>query len=243
MKLRHILGCTALSLSFAAQGQFMPTGVTMMNNVLNQQMMDLANKPYVAKGQFGKSRLQSASAGKLIAKSDTTIAAYGNDSNQATIPAKLAASYPQPARAEAQRTFTQLLAQYRNKIEPTFAIPKNDIAGSVAAFLAGSYMAFHNVDFPDENFKPLVNQMRIIIGGNAEFAQATDAEKQELYEQMAILGMFLAGTQMELKNQPNHPQAAQIKTNMRQAAKGYLEQFLKTDADRVQITANGLVLR
>ncbi len=160
-----------------------------------------------------------------------------------SMPAKLAATYPATARVEVQRVFTKLLDDYRSKIEPTFAIPKNDIAGSIAAFVAGSYMAFHNADFPDENFKPLVNQIRTIISKNTEFSQATEAEKQEMYEQMAILGMYMAGTQMALKKQPDHPQAAQIKANMRQAAKGYLEQFLKTDADRVQITANGLTLK
>jgi hypothetical protein len=100
-------------------------------------------------------------------------------------------------------------------------------------------MAYRNVDFPDEHFKPLVAQMRQIIGSNPDFAKASNAEKQEMYEQMAILGMFMANTQMALKEKPN----AQIAANMRQAAKGYLEQFLKTDADRVQITAQGLVLK
>ena len=51
--------------------------------------------------------------------------------------------------------------------------------------------------------------------------------------------MFMAGVQTELQRSPN----PRIATNMKQAAKGYLEQFLKTDADRVQITANGLELR
>src|SRR5207245_4955469 len=118
-------------------------------------------------------------------------------------------------------------------------IPKFDVAGAVAAFLAGNYMAYRNVDFPDENFKPLVSQMRSIISSNPEFVHASVMEKQEMYEQMAIFGMFMATTQMALKEKPN----AQTSNSMRQAAKGYLEQFLKTDADKVEITAQGLVIR
>jgi hypothetical protein len=113
------------------------------------------------------------------------------------------------------------------------------LAGAVAAFLAGNYMAYRDTDFPDANFPPLVNQMREIIGSNATFARASDMEKQEMYEQMAILGTYMAMTRDALKKQPN----TQIQANLRKAAKGYLEQFLKTDADRVQITANGLVLK
>jgi hypothetical protein len=151
---------------------------------------------------------------------------------------KLSSSYPAANRAEAERVFRELLKGY-GKIERQFGISRHDVAGSVAAFIAGSYMGYRNTDFPDENFKPLVTQMRQILGTNPDFANASNAEKQEMYEQMAIIGMFMAGTQMALKEKPN----PQIAANMKQAAKGYLEQFLKTDAERVQITAQGLVLR
>jgi hypothetical protein len=111
------------------------------------------------------------------------------------VPALMAAHYPSASRQQAERVFLDLLSGY-SKIERQFDIPKRDVAGSVAAFLAGSYMAYRNVDFPDEHFKPLVAQMRQIIGTNPDFAKASNAEKQEMYEQMAILGMFMATTQM-----------------------------------------------
>jgi hypothetical protein len=183
---------------------------------------------------------RNASA-KTVALSRQTTATTLSGSYQpsaSNIVAKMAATYPPANRPEAERVFGELLVGYR-KIEQQFGIPKHDVAGSVAAFVAGSYMAYRGVDFPDEHFKPLVAQMRQIIGSNPDFAKASNAEKQEMYEQMAILGMFMANTQMALKEKPN----PQIAANMRQAAKGYLEQFLKTDADRVQITAQGLVLK
>ena len=154
------------------------------------------------------------------------------------VASKLAAHYPAAQRGQAERAFVQVLDGYR-QIESRFGIPRNDLAGAVAAFLAGSYMAYNDVDFPDENFKPLVSQLRRIIASNPEFQRASNAEKQEMYEQMAILGTSLALTRDALKQQPN----AQIASNIRQAGKGYLEQFLKTDADRVQITSGGLVIR
>jgi hypothetical protein len=155
-----------------------------------------------------------------------------------TFAAKLAQNYSPATRAEAERVFRELLEKFPQLMRQ-LGVPPNDIASAVSAFVAGSYMAYRDVDFPDEHFKPLVNQVRQIIDSNPDFAKASAGERQELYEQMAILGTFMATTQMALKERPN-PQTA---ANMRKAAKGYLEEFLKTDADRVQITAQGLVLR
>lgn len=49
----------------------------------------------------------------------------------------------------------------------------------------------------------------------------------------------MAGVQDELQRRPD----ANIAANMKVAAKGYLEQFLKTDAQRVRIDPNGLSLQ
>ena len=51
--------------------------------------------------------------------------------------------------------------------------------------------------------------------------------------------MILFCPQIALKQTPD-PQA---EARMRATGKAYLEQFLTVDADRVQITAKGLVLR
>jgi hypothetical protein len=150
----------------------------------------------------------------------------------------LASSYPPAQRARVEELFKELLSGY-HKIESQFGIPRNDVGGAVAAFLAGSYMAYRDVDLPDQNFLALVNQMRLVLASNGEFARTSDAEKQELYEQMAILGTYMALTRDALKQRPD----ARVARNMQRAAKRYLEQLLKTDADRVQLTASGLVFR
>jgi hypothetical protein len=150
----------------------------------------------------------------------------------------LASAYPPEQRAKVEDLFRELLSGY-HKVESQLGIPRNDVGGAVAAFLVGSYVAYRDVDFPDQNFLPLVNQMRHVLASNADFMRASDAEKQEIYEQMAILGIYMALTRDALKQRPS----VQVEQNMRRAAKGYLEQFLKTDADRVQLTESGLVLR
>ena len=151
---------------------------------------------------------------------------------------QLAATYPPEHRQQAASAFRELRTGFQ-KIERQFDLPRGDVAGAVAAFLAGSYMAYRNVDFPDANFKPLVAQMRQIVGSNPAFAEATAAQRQDAFDQLSMLGMLMATTQMALAQQAN----PRVEAALRSTAKGYLEQFLKTDADRVQITAQGLVLR
>lgn len=155
-----------------------------------------------------------------------------------TMPAKLAQAYPSGSRGEAERVFDDLLAKYA-KVEDQYGIPRRDLGGSVASFLFGAYVAYHQKSIPDAHYNALVAQMRGIIGNSPDVAAASDAHKQEMYEQMAILGMFTASAHLGLQQQPNPQQAA----NLKQAAKAYLEQFLRTDADRVQIGAQGLVLK
>lgn len=182
-----------------------------------------------------RSAERRAAAGKVLA-STTRFAPVvaGGQSAQARV---LAAHYPPSHRAEAEQTFNTLLQGY-GKIEQQFGVPRHDLAGAVAAFFAGSVMAYNNADFPDQYFKPLVAQMRGMLASNPGFAQASDAERQQMYEQMAIVGMFMATTQMALKQRPDPEMAAKL----RAVGQGYLEKFLQTDAARVRITAQGLAI-
>jgi hypothetical protein len=152
--------------------------------------------------------------------------------------AKIAAAYPAERRAEVERVLNELLESYP-KFERLFGIPPRDLAGAVATFVAGSYEAYRNTEVPDEDFKRLVVQVRGIVAANPEFRRAGEAEKREAYEQMAVLGLFMLGTRMALQQQPN----AALTTGMQQAGREYLEQLLKTDPQRITISARGLEIR
>jgi hypothetical protein len=217
-------------------GSMANTGFLLSSLIVKQADEELFKKarPAVEKGSGAAPRWD---AGAVPADRPARSTTFAKTASGSTAPAKLAENYPAERRADAQRLFTELLRSYGD-IERRFGVPRNDVAGAVAAFLAGGWMAYNNADFPDENFKPLVAQMRGVLAGNAEFAAASDAEKQELYERMAILGTFMATTQMALKERPN----AQVAANVKAAAKAYLEQFLKADAQQVQITGRGLTV-
>lgn len=150
----------------------------------------------------------------------------------------MAQPYPAANRAQAEQVFEQLLAGFR-KIESQLGLPSNDVATAVAAFIVGNVSVFRNTPVPDEHFVSLVKQMRHVIGNTPAFVQASPVTKQEAYEQLAILGMFMATTRIALDREPNARASAQAKA----AAAGYLRSFLATEPDRVELTASGLTIR
>ena len=130
----------------------------------------------------------------------------------------------------------QMLTRYQQQIEARFDLPEKDAAGAVAAFIAGNYMAYRDVDFPDASFPPLVTQMRAMVDTNPAFTHGSDADKRTLYEQLAVVGMQMALQRDQLRKQPN----AKLRAQMMRMGKTHLEQFLKIDVSRLKITERGL---
>ena len=197
---------------------------------------DLANG--MLNDMLARDLLKGKSAKRRNTPTDADTSTVVRIEGRPRMPKQMAAHLPPAQRAQAARTYQQVLDGYR-QIERRLGVPRHDLAGAVAAFIAGSWMAYRDRDLPDAHFPPLVRQIRQIIGPDPAFQSAGPRERQETYEQMAILGTMMALTREGLKQQPD----ASTEARMREAAKGYLEQFLKTDADRVDITESGLVLR
>lgn len=229
-----LLGAALLPVTGTGHAQYMPfQGYVEMPQTLAPMIMgNLANENLrLLNERNGKGVKSARPTGKL------TTAPGGTDG--AATARSLAASYPAPQRKQIEATFTEALRSYR-QIEAKFGIPGNDVAGAVAAFLAGNYMAYRDVDFPDRHFGTLVAQMRGVLAANPAFLRASPAEKRQAYEQMATLGTFMAMTRETVKRQP--PEAGAVR-HFRDAARANLEQFLKTDPDRLTIGEDGLVIR
>lgn len=153
-------------------------------------------------------------------------------------PKKLAAQFPQEQRKEWQRAFKYSLTTYK-KLETLLRIPKNDVAGAVAAYVAGNYMAYHNKEVSDAEFSVLVDQMRSLLINIPEFKQAKKSAKRDLYELMAIGGTFMAIASQELQKQ----QSSQENIDKLRAAAGEnLAQFFGVSIDNIEIVDGGLVI-
>ena len=172
------------------------------------------------------------------ARQDTSPTMFRPSARSGNAVRLLAASAPAAQRQQIEQQLTAALALYR-KVETRFGLPGNDVASATAAFLAGTYMAYHGIDFPDQHFKPLVEQMRGMLGKNEQFSRLGNGVRQEMYEQMASVGMLMAMAQMQLREAPDAAASAALS----QTARTYLDQFLGVNADAIRLGPQGLVVR
>ena len=189
-----------------------------------------------ASGSSGRSSSLRAAPVAPVARNEIAEVRFAPD-GPPIAPRKLAQSYPEASRAQAERFFAQTLEGY-HQLEVRFGLRPYDLAGAVATFVAGNYIAWRDQPFPDEHFKPLVRQMRGALSGVSALRDASNAEKQEMYEQLAILGTYMALTREGLQQRPD----PRLHASMKLAAKGYLQQFLQVDPERVRIDAEGLTV-
>jgi hypothetical protein len=113
------------------------------------------------------------------------------------------------------------------------------VGAATAAFLAGNYAAFMQQQVPDEDFKALVAQMQGLLARNTDFTRSSPALKRQMYEQLAMVGTFMAVYREKLKQKPD----ANEEINFRNAAKANLEAGLGLAVERIQIGRQGLAAR
>jgi hypothetical protein len=155
--------------------------------------------------------------------------------------AKLAMHYPVAQRADAERLFKQLLDGH-GRLMQQFGVPQNDMASAVATFIAGSHAAYHDQLIEEAAFVALVKQMRASLKDNAALASATPAERRDAYEQLVILGMMTATTQMALSQSPDRGDLQALRANMRAAGRGYLRGYIGVDPDASELGPKGMTL-
>lgn len=151
---------------------------------------------------------------------------------------QLAQAVPAAHRDQMAQVYVQSFDTWR-QLERKLGLPANDVAGAIAAFLAGNYMAYRNVEVPDATYHRLVEQMRGALANSRGFARASPSDRRMLYEQMAMVGTFMAVAQLNFQQKPN-PTAEQ---NFRDAAAANLEVALKVPAEQVRIGERGLTLQ
>jgi hypothetical protein len=133
----------------------------------------------------------------------------------------------------------QVQAEMYRQLETKLGMQPDDVACALAAFVAGNYMVYRNVEVPDATFQRIAEQIRASLASNEGFTQATPDQRRSLYEQSAMVGTFMAVARLEFQKQPN-PNAER---NFRDSAAANLEAALKVPADKVRITEQGLALQ
>ena len=238
-RLRRLTGVALLGLStlqtVSAQGFSPDYGLigAPMSNFLSSSYLTQSVANELAEAHLDPGHLEGAAQTEGAAQA--WVVPLRGESGTA---ARLAAAYPKAQQATATAVFEDLLRRYAG-IEQQFGLPHGDLAGALVALLVGSWMALQDADFPDDHFLPAVRQMRALLAAQPGLREVPVADQRAAYEQMAILGMLMAGSQMALKTRPD----PRVRQRMQVAARGYLTQFIGQDVERLQFSAQGMSLR
>ncbi len=112
------------------------------------------------------------------------------------------------------------------------------MAGAIAAYIAGNYMAYNSNSISSEDFLVLVDQMRTVLINVPQLTNAKKSAKRNFYELMAVGGTFMEIANLDLQKHPNPANS----DNLRLVAKDNLEHFLGVNADDIEITTDGLII-
>jgi cytochrome c556 len=151
---------------------------------------------------------------------------------------ELAQRFPAAHRGAMTKAYEESFIFWQ-KLEAQLGLTPNDVAAGVAAFIAGNYAAFMQQQVADEDFKTLVLQMQGLLARNAAFTRSSPAAKRAMFEQLAMVGTFMAVYREHLSRKPSPNE----EVHFRNAAKANLEAGLGLAVERIQIGPQGLVMR
>ncbi len=151
--------------------------------------------------------------------------------------AELAQAAPAAQRAKLEKVYVQLMPGY-HQLERKLGWPTDDVAGAMAALLAGNYMAMTGQELSDESVSAAGHQLRASASVQSLLGQLSPADRRRLYEQCAMLGTFMA-----LANKTTQQQPAQVVANLRQSARENLRVVIGDAVDSLRFTDTGIQLR
>jgi hypothetical protein len=147
----------------------------------------------------------------------------------------LSLTAPSAQRNQLAKTYVQSFLTYQ-QLEKKLHIPPNDIAGALAAFICGNFMAMQNIKVSDDQYLTVVNQVRSALSKSQGFSQTSQAQKRQLYEQSAMVGTFMTIAFLSLNEQPNPA----VESQFRETAKNNLAFLFKEDTALLTIDDNGM---
>lgn len=148
----------------------------------------------------------------------------------------LAAGNTPERQREMRRYFENCLTIYEEDRRQK-GLPVKDVALAVSYFIGASYNVYNGgSSFSTTGGKALQAQVRQALTEDGEFARLPNAEKQRMYETMAVMGVFV----LHSAGLADENGSKALKAMARDVAKDNLERLLHTPVSRVKITDAGI---
>ena len=140
-------------------------------------------------------------------------------------------------RGRARASFERCLEIYRTMVRPEDT-EYDDAGGAFAFFVAANLNAVHDVRTTRETLLLLERQLLSLVRQCSDWDAASISQRQFYFEQMAMLGVFVAG--VVAKARAEGPAALAKAQN---TARSYLRRVLGMDPDLLTFGEHGLALR
>lgn len=151
--------------------------------------------------------------------------------------AELAEALPPQHRARMEKAYAELMPFY-HQIEGKLGWPPDDLAGAIAALLAGNYMAMTGSEVSDAAVIAAARQFRESESIQTMLRALGPHDRRRLYEQCAMLGTF-----MTLANRTTARQQPDVVTGLRRSAHANLRAVLGAASEQLRFDSTGVHLR
>ena len=141
------------------------------------------------------------------------------------------------SRKSVQESYERCLELYRTLVRPQDTT-YDDAGAALAFFVAMNLRALHELPTTPETLLLLERQLNAVARQASRWDTASVSERQFYFEQMAMLGVFVAGLASRAQTE-----GAVARAKVRNAARGYLRQVLGIDPDLLTFGAHGLAVR
>jgi hypothetical protein len=158
---------------------------------------------------------------------------------KATMPQRLAGAQPggPTARRDSEKLYARCLAHYRRSVQPRLVpgVQHDDVGVAAAYFVLANMAALRPIEPDEAVLAQTERQLRQLISRTRAWEGASAVDRQQLFEQFAIIGVLINETRLAAPAQG--PAAV---ANVQRAARGYLLQLLGLDPDLLAVGPSGL---
>ncbi|ODB86044.1 hypothetical protein A3195_10295 [Candidatus Thiodiazotropha endoloripes] len=202
------------------------------DQLFEQPVMAPTIRPLESSGEAGKRFVEQLST---ITPQDIQAAA----NNKSLSAVQLAGNFPEANRANMEKLFNIALF-VQKRIEQAARAPEGDIPTATASFLYGIWSAYNEgAEIPEQNLLHLHKQVEQMIASNQALSQglenASPADRQKLYEYLAMTGNWMVMFQDTFKKGPDQ----KVVTNIKNIARELLQASFKIDVEKLRISQDG----
>ncbi|CAN7158295.1 hypothetical protein LJR225_000225 [Phenylobacterium sp. LjRoot225] len=235
-----LLGIAALATAAPAAAQFWaPDQQTLFGMGMSQmglQNMELSRQNLQAAMRKSPARATPAAPSRPQRPAGASLTFGSAGASQVT--RLMAEAAPADRRKEYQQGLERLLDAHR-QAAARLGLPRNDVSGALAHFLIGNYQALSGVQLTEPQIRTVVKQVVGALIEDPTFARASDQERQDLFERLAIVGVLMDTLSLPEARRRDPALAAKA----REQAQAYLREALGPSGDQLVLTDVGFAMK